>query len=181
MKLYIRTLKNVEVEVLVDQQDTLLDVKKKVEDALPHMLASEQILIHRGVILEDARTIAYYSNIKDNDKLVAMISKVSFLDIEIVSVNVLFQKKKTISTDLSSTEKCNNVNETSDDLKDKKTSTELQTTDNSVTLSSGPQDDIEKKNLLITSTSQNPGEVSESTKQEDTSLPSNINVNYTLI
>ncbi|XP_053991459.1 uncharacterized protein LOC128883286 [Hylaeus volcanicus] len=160
MKLYIRTLKNIEVEVVVDLQDTLLDVKKKVEIALPHMLANEQILIHRGVILEDARTVAHYSNIKDNDKLVAMISK----------------KKKPVSTTLASKDKCTSSNDAAKDLKDDKISTDLQATDNSINLFSLPQQDTEKQNSLITPPNQDPEELTASEKQEDTSLSSDINL-----
>ena len=75
MKLNVRTLKNVEAEIDVDLDETVLDLKKKVEVAFSHMRADEQLLIHRGTVLEDGRKLLEYPNIKEHDKLIVMIPK----------------------------------------------------------------------------------------------------------
>lgn len=76
MKLKIRTLKNVEVEVDINLDATLFELKQKIEKALPHMEATKQMLIHQGKILSDTVKISEYPNIKENDKLVVMVPKV---------------------------------------------------------------------------------------------------------
>lgn len=75
MKLKVRTLKNVEVEVDVSPEATLLELKQQIEAALPHMEATKQMLIHQGKILNDAMKVSEYPSIKENDKLVVMVPK----------------------------------------------------------------------------------------------------------
>ncbi|EPR57768.1 UV excision repair protein Rad23 protein [Toxoplasma gondii ME49] len=75
MKLRIRTLSNEEAELEVGAEETVLNVKEKVEQRWPHMPAARQKLVHAGKILADAQKIKDCSALKENDRLVVMVTK----------------------------------------------------------------------------------------------------------
>lgn len=76
MKLKVRTLSSKEIDVEVHADALISDVKRKVEEAMPHMSAAQQILIHQGRILNDSTKLTEYANIKEGDKLIVMPAKV---------------------------------------------------------------------------------------------------------
>nr|PUA84320.1 UV excision repair protein Rad23 protein [Toxoplasma gondii TgCATBr9] len=81
MKLRIRTLSNEEAELEVGAEETVLNVKEKVEQRWPHMPAARQKLVHAGKILADAQKIKDCSALKENDRLVVMVTKVNSVPI----------------------------------------------------------------------------------------------------
>ena len=74
MRLNIQTMKNVKYAVDVNDTDTILDVKKALQQQ--HQLGDpdEQKLIHVGKILKDDQTLDA-AKVKNNDLIVIMISK----------------------------------------------------------------------------------------------------------
>lgn len=77
MKLKVCTLNKTETEIDTSQDSLLSDVKKKVQEMMPHLDAARQLLIHQGKILNDSMRLSDYPNIKDGDRLVVMLPKVS--------------------------------------------------------------------------------------------------------
>jgi UV excision repair protein RAD23 len=73
MKVTIKTLDNNTFQLNVENTDTILSVKKKIEETTRCSVPSQR-LIHTGKILEDNSLIKDY-NIKETDFLVLMISK----------------------------------------------------------------------------------------------------------
>ena len=76
MNLKIKTLKNVVVDVEVDGSASVKVLKEKLAEKLPEMIADRQTLIHAGKILSDDQTVNHYSQIKEGDSLVVMVTKV---------------------------------------------------------------------------------------------------------
>eukprot|EP00921_Rhytidocystis_pertsovi_P020988 GHVQ01033525.1.p1 GENE.GHVQ01033525.1~~GHVQ01033525.1.p1 ORF type:complete len:246 (+),score=67.00 GHVQ01033525.1:228-965(+) len=75
MKLKIRTLNNDECEVEVDESDSVTVLKTKVQEKFPSMESSKQKLIHTGKILQNELKISDYPAIKENDRVVVMVTK----------------------------------------------------------------------------------------------------------
>lgn len=75
MKLKVCTLNKTETEIDTSQDSLLSDVKKKVQEMMPHLDAARQLLIHQGKILNDSMRLSDYPNIKDGDRLVVMLPK----------------------------------------------------------------------------------------------------------
>ncbi|SBT79184.1 DNA repair protein RAD23, putative [Plasmodium malariae] len=76
MKIKVRTLQNNEEEINVDNDDTILDVKKKVESVFPEMAFDKQKLIFSGNILIDENKVV--DILKENDIVIVMASKKIF-------------------------------------------------------------------------------------------------------
>jgi len=74
MKIGIQTLKNAKHSLEVNETDTVLDVKKRIESELQLGEVEEQKLIHLGKILKNEQTLAD-CKVKPNDMLVVMITK----------------------------------------------------------------------------------------------------------
>ena len=74
MRLNVQTMKNVKYAVDVNETDTVLDVKRALQQQ--HQLGDpdEQKLIHVGKILKDEQTLDA-AKVKNNDLIVVMISK----------------------------------------------------------------------------------------------------------
>ncbi|KAL8274205.1 hypothetical protein Esti_001890 [Eimeria stiedai] len=75
MRLRVRTLGAEECEVSVDSEETVLDLKKKVEALMPRMVAERQKLVHAGKVLEDRLQLKSYPQLKDNERLVVLVTK----------------------------------------------------------------------------------------------------------
>jgi len=73
MKIIIKTLQNTQTPLEVEKDDTVLSVKKKIEQTQEHP-AAWQKLIFSGKILADESKLAEY-NINENDFLVLMVRK----------------------------------------------------------------------------------------------------------
>nr|8J0A_A Chain A, Ubiquitin variant R4 [synthetic construct]8J0A_B Chain B, Ubiquitin variant R4 [synthetic construct] len=67
MTIYVKTQDGKIIKLEVNDDDTILNVKKKIEEktGIP---PEDQILIYKGKVLEDDKTLADY-NIKENDTL----------------------------------------------------------------------------------------------------------------
>lgn len=76
MRLRIRTLGSEECEVEIQPDDSILTLKKKVEEKLPRMTAQKQKLVHAGKVLEDRLLVKNYPALKENERLVVLVSKV---------------------------------------------------------------------------------------------------------
>ncbi|EUD67450.1 hypothetical protein C922_02156 [Plasmodium inui San Antonio 1] len=100
MKIKVRTLQNNEEEISVDNDDTILDVKKKIEVAFPEMPCDKQKLIFSGNILTDESKAV--DILKENDIVIVMACKKVFTSTknnqtkESSSTNVLKNKEKTL-------------------------------------------------------------------------------------
>ncbi|PFH31720.1 UV excision repair protein Rad23 protein [Besnoitia besnoiti] len=75
MQLRIRTLSNEEAELEVSPEETIFNLKEKVEQKWPHMPAARQKLVHAGKILADAQKVKDCPSLKENDRLVVMVTK----------------------------------------------------------------------------------------------------------
>jgi UV excision repair protein RAD23 len=73
MKITIKTLQQQQYDLEVERDDTIVAVKKKIEEKLKHPAANQK-LIYSGKILEDNQTLGEY-NINENDFLVLMVRK----------------------------------------------------------------------------------------------------------
>ncbi|XP_074287370.1 ubiquitin receptor RAD23d-like [Silene latifolia] len=76
MKISIKTLKGINFDIQVNPCDTIVDVKKQIEnvqgaEAYP---VDKQVLIHQGKVLKDATTLEE-NNVVENSFLVIMLSK----------------------------------------------------------------------------------------------------------
>lgn len=67
MKIFIKTIKGILCTLDVETSGTVLDIKKQLEE-LEGIPTDQQRLIHRGIHLEDDRTLAHYF-IKREDTL----------------------------------------------------------------------------------------------------------------
>ncbi|KDQ55873.1 hypothetical protein JAAARDRAFT_37302 [Jaapia argillacea MUCL 33604] len=73
MKITIKTLQQKVFQVEADGSDTVLDVKKKVQEAQGHPVDNQK-LIYSGKVLPDSKTVES-CEIKEKDFLVLMVSK----------------------------------------------------------------------------------------------------------
>ncbi|SOV22841.1 DNA repair protein RAD23, putative [Plasmodium sp. DRC-Itaito] len=73
MKIKVRTLQNNEEEINVDPDDSILDLKKKVEAVLTDMPSDKQKLIFSGKILKDEDKAT--DILKDNDIVIVMVTR----------------------------------------------------------------------------------------------------------
>ncbi|KNG76449.1 DNA repair protein RAD23, partial [Plasmodium falciparum IGH-CR14] len=73
MKIKVRTLQNNEEEINVDPDDSILDLKKKVEVVLADMPSDKQKLIFSGKILKDEDKAT--DILKDNDTVIVMVTR----------------------------------------------------------------------------------------------------------
>ncbi|KAK9742498.1 hypothetical protein RND81_03G177100 [Saponaria officinalis] len=76
MKIFIKTLKGTNFDIDANPSDTIVDVKRKIEnvqgaDVYP---ADKQVLIHQGKVLKDGTTLEE-NNVAENSFLVIMLSK----------------------------------------------------------------------------------------------------------
>uniref|UniRef100_UPI0039E1FEA1 ubiquitin variant R10 n=1 Tax=synthetic construct TaxID=32630 RepID=UPI0039E1FEA1 len=67
MKIYVKLQDGTVIELEVEPSDTILEVKEKIYEktGIP---PEDQILIYKGKVLEDSKTLADY-NIQENDVL----------------------------------------------------------------------------------------------------------------
>ncbi|SOV79706.1 DNA repair protein RAD23, putative [Plasmodium reichenowi] len=100
MKIKVRTLQNNEEEINVDPDDSILDLKKKVEVVLRDMPSDKQKLIFSGKILKDEDKAT--DILKDNDIVIVMVTR------RIISKNN--QKEDINKESLSKIENNNNNN-----------------------------------------------------------------------
>ena len=61
----------------VQPEETIKDLKNKIEEKIPRMKADRQKLLHAGKVLEDKNKISSYSQLKDDERIVVMVPKVS--------------------------------------------------------------------------------------------------------
>ncbi|SOV77103.1 DNA repair protein RAD23, putative [Plasmodium sp. gorilla clade G3] len=73
MKIKVRTLQNNEEEINVEPNDSILDLKKKVEVVLTDMPSDKQKLIFSGKILKDEDKAT--DILKDNDIVIVMVTR----------------------------------------------------------------------------------------------------------
>ncbi|CRG94175.1 DNA repair protein RAD23, putative [Plasmodium gallinaceum] len=76
MIIKVRTLQNNEEEINVDKDDTIFDLKKKVENVLPDMPSDKQKLIFSGKILKDESKAVDILN--ENDIIIVMVTRKIF-------------------------------------------------------------------------------------------------------
>ena len=74
IKITVKTLKNKKYELQINESDTILSIKNKIDSELNLGEPETQKLIHHGKILKDDQT-AKSSGFKDNDFLVCMVRK----------------------------------------------------------------------------------------------------------
>ena len=77
MRLRVRTLGSEEFEVYIDADSTIKELKQKIEEKMPRMTANKQKLVHAGKILNDNMQIKQYPDIKENERLVVLLTKVN--------------------------------------------------------------------------------------------------------
>ncbi|XP_030455761.1 probable ubiquitin receptor RAD23a [Syzygium oleosum] len=58
MKLTVKTLKGTNLEIKVQPSDTIMAVKKNIEDVQDNYPCGQQLLIHSGKVLKDETTLA---------------------------------------------------------------------------------------------------------------------------
>ncbi|KAI9300250.1 hypothetical protein BJ944DRAFT_209390 [Cunninghamella echinulata] len=73
MELTIKTLQQEQFKLQVEETDTILSVKEKIESLKSHPVANQK-LIFSGKILDNAKTVKDY-NISEKDFLVVMVAK----------------------------------------------------------------------------------------------------------
>ncbi|ETB58181.1 UV excision repair protein Rad23 [Plasmodium yoelii 17X] len=73
MKIKVRTLQNTEEEINVDNNDTIFDLKKKIENVFPEMACDKQKLIFSGNILIDEDKAV--DILKENDIVIVMVTR----------------------------------------------------------------------------------------------------------
>lgn len=73
MIIKVRTLQGLQKEVNVSSEETIKDLKNKVEEVLPEMESSKLKIIFGGRILEDTVPIA--GTLRENDAVIVMISR----------------------------------------------------------------------------------------------------------
>ncbi|SCM24446.1 DNA repair protein RAD23, putative [Plasmodium chabaudi chabaudi] len=73
MKIKVRTLQNTEEEINVDNNDTVSDLKKKIENVFPEMACDKQKLIFSGNILIDENKVV--DILKENDIVIVMVTR----------------------------------------------------------------------------------------------------------
>ncbi|QCE08806.1 UV excision repair protein RAD23 [Vigna unguiculata] len=80
MKLTVKTLKGSHFEIRVQPSDTIMAVKKNIEDVQgkDNYPCGQQLLIHNGKVLKDETTLAD-NKVSEDGFLVVMLSKVYFL------------------------------------------------------------------------------------------------------
>ncbi|SPJ10531.1 DNA repair protein RAD23, putative [Plasmodium sp. DRC-Itaito] len=100
MKIKVRTLQNNEEEINVDPDDSILDLKKKVEVVLTDMPSDKQKLIFSGKILKDEDKAT--DILKDNDIVIVMVTR--------RIINKTSQKEDMNKESLSKIENNNNNN-----------------------------------------------------------------------
>ncbi|ONK65309.1 uncharacterized protein A4U43_C07F35800 [Asparagus officinalis] len=76
MRIFIKTLKNSQFEIQVNPDDTVADVKKKIESSQGKSLypSEEQMLIYQGKVLNDSSTIND-NNVAEDKFIVIMLKK----------------------------------------------------------------------------------------------------------
>ncbi|XP_019447638.1 PREDICTED: ubiquitin receptor RAD23b-like [Lupinus angustifolius] len=76
MKLTVKTLKGTHFEIRVHSYDTIMAVKKNIEDVQgkDNYPCGQQLLIHNGKVLKDETTLAH-NNVSEDAFLVVMLSK----------------------------------------------------------------------------------------------------------
>ncbi|CAL0332122.1 unnamed protein product [Lupinus luteus] len=76
MKLTVKTLKGTHFEIRVHPNDTIMAVKKNIEDVQgkDNYPCGQQLLIHNGKVLKDETTLAH-NNVSEDAFLVVMLSK----------------------------------------------------------------------------------------------------------
>lgn len=77
MKITIKTLQGKPIDLEVDADDTLIDLKKKIEDRLNIAQENQKLICYGKVMNEENKKLIEY-NLKDKDFLVLMIVKVVF-------------------------------------------------------------------------------------------------------
>ncbi|OEH79928.1 hypothetical protein cyc_03740 [Cyclospora cayetanensis] len=75
MRLRVRTLGSEECEVHIQPEDTVRDLKRKIEQQIPRMQTDKQKLVHAGKVLDDKLLIKQYPQLKDNERLVVLVTK----------------------------------------------------------------------------------------------------------
>lgn len=73
MIIKVRTLQGLQKEVNVSSEETIKDLKNKVEEAMPEMESSKLKIIFGGRILED--TAAVSDTLRENDAVIVMINR----------------------------------------------------------------------------------------------------------
>ncbi|KAI6669808.1 hypothetical protein NL676_004693 [Syzygium grande] len=58
MKLTVKTLKGTNLDIKVQPSDTIMAVKKNIEDVQDNYPCGQQLLIHNGKVLKDETTLA---------------------------------------------------------------------------------------------------------------------------
>ncbi|KAL9230108.1 hypothetical protein vseg_005498 [Gypsophila vaccaria] len=76
MKIFIKTLKGTTFDIDANPSDTIVDVKRKIENVQGAEVypADKQVLIHQGKVLKDGTTLEE-NNVAENSFLVIMLSK----------------------------------------------------------------------------------------------------------
>ncbi|WOL13761.1 ubiquitin receptor RAD23d-like isoform X2 [Canna indica] len=76
MKIFVKTLKGSNFEIVVNPEDTVADVKRNIEASQGKTIypAEQQMLIHQGKILKDDTTLEE-NKVSDNSFLVIMLTK----------------------------------------------------------------------------------------------------------
>ncbi|SBS82776.1 DNA repair protein RAD23, putative [Plasmodium ovale] len=114
MKVKVRTLQNNEEEISVDIDDTIYDVKKKIEGVLPDMPCDKQKLIFSGNILNDESKAV--DILKENDIVIVMITR------KLLSTNKKSSTKKNTNETTSANDLKNNEDKSSQ-MKDEQNTT----------------------------------------------------------
>lgn len=79
MRITIKTLQGKPIDLEVENDDTLSDLKKKIEDTLTIAQENQKLICYGKVMNEEGKKLTEY-NLKDKDFLVLMVVKVAFFD-----------------------------------------------------------------------------------------------------